>query len=66
MKISGKCDFAYTRINELDVTAFYPVLKNEISLTKEYIGYLTVELKDCKNTDGIQADERFGWDELWE
>lgn len=66
MKTSGHCDHDFYRVDELDVAAYYPIEKDGLDLKKEYVGYLTIELKDCKKPANILDDNRFGWDELWD
>ena len=63
---TGQCALNHRAIDQFDITSYYPVAKNGLTLQKIYVGYLTVELKDCKRADQIVDEPRFGWSELWD
>jgi hypothetical protein len=63
---SGSCSKTYSRVDELDVTTYFPVDKNGLALQKQHVGFLTVELNDCTRPSKINSELRFGWAELWE
>jgi len=66
MKKDGHCADSYSQAKLLNVESFYTVKNGQLSLDREYMGYLQVELKDCKNINTISADEPFGGRDLWD
>lgn len=66
MRRAGDCDPSYAQVQTLDVQSFYKLLNGELTLKREYVGYLKVELKECKKIKNILADEPFGGEELWD
>lgn len=66
MKKDGRCADDYSQAKILNVESFYTVKNGQLSLDREYMGYLQVELKDCKKIDTITADEPFGGRDLWD
>jgi hypothetical protein len=66
MKKAGECSHDYTQVKDLNIQSFFPILDGELTLEKEYVGYLKVELKDCKKSEKISSDTPYGGADLWD
>jgi hypothetical protein len=66
MQADGKCHMDYSQVKSLNIESFLPIVNGHLSLEREYVGYLQVELKECKQINKIEADEPFGGADFWE
>ncbi len=66
MKRAGECSNDYTQIKDLNIQSFFPIMDGELTLEKEYVGYLKVELKDCKKVEKLSGDTPYGGADLWD
>ena len=66
MQADGKCKLSYSQVKSLNIESFLPIINGHLSLEREYVGYLQVELKECKQINKIEADEPFGGADFWE
>lgn len=66
MQTQGKCRRDYSVVKSLNVESFLPIVNGQLSLEREYVGYLQVELSDCKQINKIEADSPFGGPDFWE
>lgn len=66
MQTQGQCQQDHSQVKSLNVESFLPVVNGHLSLEREYVGYLQVELKDCKQINKIEADEPFGGPDFWD
>lgn len=62
----GQCKTNYRSVKKLATETFIPIVDGDLGDTKEYIGYLLVELDQCKKIEHIKADMPFGGYEFWD
>ncbi len=62
----AQCEGDYRRVRSLKVESFLPIVDGVLTLEREYVGYLQVELKNCLNPTQLKDDEPFGGRDLWE
>lgn len=66
MQADGMCQADYSQVKSLNIETFLPIINGHLSLEREYVGYLQVELKECKHINKIEADEPFGGSDFWD
>lgn len=66
MILEGECERSYKSVKRLETERFIPIVEGSLTEFTEYVGYLLIELDQCKKAENIKADMPYGGREFWD